>query len=405
MFNLFQKLIDSLSIDLNFLNRQNSPLHKNKQSSVNGDNVGRDKIINIGIKLDSAKAENNIEKARLLFNEIFDVPNASEAETSFFKGKSHDSLLDVFSSWFRLAVRLRGVIPNILNLQGLHDRGIDLIMEFSGEINLRVGIQVKCDNDFDKNLNTQVDNTLANYDTYNIDYVIFIFCGDYTNLSHKTKIRQEIARIEQKKGIDKIFIIEAPKAVTLLGALMPISSYLEQFKVLPDSSKFKMRIIGSQEDESGFPIVQIESESFTKGYESIGLAKAYLSTILGLVNPDILELGFFEDHRLIIGTCPMDKVFKSIRISDQISIKIPMWFMRGLEEHSFLSFWGSSMHEGGRILELMLQFQITNADFEKNKHYQFVKNKFNIIIDRLSRLGEISIVPLNVPSEEGQNQC
>ncbi len=328
---------------------------------------------------------------REFLDKIFNVPNLSEQKTVFFKGKSHDNLLEIFNVWFRLASQLNGLRAHSLNIQGLHDRGIDLIIELSGKINARVGVQIKCDNDLDGNLSRQVDNTLANYDTYHIDYVIFIFCGDYTNQSHKTKIRQEIARIEQKDSIDKLLLIEAPKALILLKDLMPMSSYLEQFRAIPDDKKFSMRIVDFEENDSGFPVVCIESKSFLNGDESISLAKAYLSTILGFVSPDMLELGFFENGHLVIGTCPIEKAIKSIRVNDRTLIKIPMWFIRGLEEHGFLTFWGSSAHPGGPILKLFLQFWMTKADFEKDKHYQFVKNKFSVIANRMKQLGEIAI--------------
>ena len=176
----------------------------------------------------------------------------------------------------------------------MHDRGIDLIFELSGEIKARIGVQIKCDNDLDKNLSRQIDNTLANYDVFHINYLIIVFCGDYTNKSHKTKIRQEIARIEQKTSIDEILLIEAPKAVTLFSDIMSIPSYLDQFRKITKNKKFSMQITGFTKDNSGFPIIYVESKAFIKNQEAVSLAKAYLLTIIGLASPDILELGFMD---------------------------------------------------------------------------------------------------------------
>lgn len=339
-----------------------------------------------------SELKSTTKETRDFLDEIFDVPNSQEKETSFFKDKSHGDLLSVFGAWFRLVTQLNGSIVNNLNIHGWHDRGIDLIMELSGKINTRIGIQIKCDSDFDEKLNIQVDNTLANYDTYNIDYVIFIFCGDYTNLSHKAKILQEVARIQQKSSVDKLLLIEAPKALSLLKDIMPISVYLDQFKAIPKNKKFSMRITGFDEHDSGFPIVNIESDAFINNDESVHLAKAYLLTIIGLVNSDILELGFYGYNGIVIGTCPIDKTWGVI-INDQFLIKVPMWFIRGLEEHRHIDLWGSGAHNGGKVLKLFLQFQITKTDFEKNRHYQFVKNKFVAIVNRMKQLGEIIIEP------------
>jgi hypothetical protein len=320
---------------------------------------------------------------------LFDHPSGSEAGTAFFKGMRHDKLLEMFAAWFRLNARFKGVTVNILNLQGIHDRGIDLIVELSGTLSARLGVQIKCDNDLEKNLNQQVNETLANYDTFNLDTVLFVFCSDDTNRSRQTKVRQEIARIQQKTSARAIHIIDPTKALPVFKELVSIPSYLEQFTSLPEEEVVEFTVTDLEEHESGFPIVHIESPSFVFRPESISLVKAYLWTIVGLAASDVLQLGYLKGDNIAYGACPIDRKNPlGVTVGDRTFI-VPNWFIIGLENHGPISFWGTNYHPGGSTLRLFLQFLGSRMELEKGHHYQFVSDKFAQIVQRLVMLGTL----------------
>ena len=76
MFNLIEKIIDKIIVNLNFLNHNNSPSYKQNQNNLSGDNVGRDKITNyfngteenLNLKLKIKDSEEKLNSFRNISN-------------------------------------------------------------------------------------------------------------------------------------------------------------------------------------------------------------------------------------------------------------------------------------------------------------------------------------------------
>lgn len=271
----------------------------------------------------------NIKKSLL---SILNFPSLQKEETKIFKDLGHDQLLDMFERWILIEFATHYQCSTS-NFHGWHDKGIDSLITITNREKARVAVQIKSYGDVKRGLDSPINNTLVHFKSFNVDLLMIIFCGDYTDKSQKDKIKQQISKIESLPDEDNIIIIDPLKAITLFNRLSPLKYFIDQLKKIEKvPSKICLNVTKIKKDpyESGFPILTLQSRLFRNDKEGffVSLMKAYLITILGYVAPDYLE------YR---GEAP----FK-IMLDEKHTLSVPWWSFRGHEENGPVRTWGTS---------------------------------------------------------------
>ncbi|MFH0969363.1 MAG: hypothetical protein V1804_02550 [Patescibacteria group bacterium] len=317
--------------------------------------------------------------------DLLDVKKTSEKETNKFSSFSHDELCELFYEAIKFKLLKRGInISNEQNIHGWRDKGIDIIFEAINGNKCRVGIQVKGFNDIDGNLDAQINNTLANYDSFGLNYVIIIFCGDCSDKSHKSKIKMQIVKIQEKDSREKFIIVDPLKALTILEEINPIKPYINQFKkIIEEFGKIDFEITNVEDNEDGFPAITIKFNSIVginNSKDIVKLIQAYLSNIIGLIFPE----------KFVYIPRSVKEAFIKAKIRN-FSISLVEWYFLGLEEHGPIAFWGSDFYNKGNEFKLYIQFRVTKTEFEKRGHYKVLGGKFIGIANALLDMGKIEI--------------
>ena len=148
---------------------------------------------------------------------VLDVDDAPVESTAAFREKSHDMLLRHFAEWVRGRMHELGLSVTWSVSQGMSDQGVDAIMEVAGGATGRVGIQLENNTTIRKtDFKEQMARVFGFYDINDVDLLVVVFCGDDTDKSVQTKVRNHIARAAQKEDRN-IIIIEPTKAISILG--------------------------------------------------------------------------------------------------------------------------------------------------------------------------------------------
>jgi hypothetical protein len=148
---------------------------------------------------------------------VLDLDDAPTESTQAFRGKNHDMLLRQFADWMRHRIRELGLSSTWAVSQGRSDQGVDALMEVSGRLTGRLGIQLENDATIKKsNFADQMARVYALYDINQVDLLLVVFCGDETNGSVREKVRRQVA-IAAQKADRAIVTIEPTKAISILG--------------------------------------------------------------------------------------------------------------------------------------------------------------------------------------------
>ena len=151
---------------------------------------------------------------------VLDVDDASVESTEAFRKKNHDMLLRHFAEWVRERMHELGLGVTWSVSQGMSDQGVDAILEVTGGATGRVGIQLENDTTIRKpDFKEQMAKVYGFYDINDVDLLVVVFCGDDTDKSVQTKVRDHIARAAQKEDRN-IITIEPTKAISILGPFL-----------------------------------------------------------------------------------------------------------------------------------------------------------------------------------------
>lgn len=160
-----------------------------------------------------------------VWNEIrglFGVQSSNEKETAVFRDMSHERLLNDFRKWLEKRNTERKIFGNIIH--GPREAGIDIIAEISSEPRIKIGVQIKDNDDIKKkDFPKKVKAQITNSKKHDLKGLIIVFCGDLTDNRKprvKDRVRGMISDLSQVKN--RIIAIPPEKALTILREVDPI---------------------------------------------------------------------------------------------------------------------------------------------------------------------------------------
>lgn len=137
-----------------------------------------------------------------------------------FEALNHLDDITKFVEWIKKECAIRGVNCKINITHGLNDSGVDVFIEFSGDIIGVVGFQIKSHDEILKNdFNDVMSRDIADSDRQNIDLYSIIFCANKDCKDKKIieqKIPYQVNRINQKQTRDFFICIEPEEATIFL---------------------------------------------------------------------------------------------------------------------------------------------------------------------------------------------
>lgn len=145
--------------------------------------------------------------------DLFSVQSSNEEETAVFRNITHERLLHDFRKWLEKRNMDKKIFGNITH--GLREAGIDIIAETSSEPRIKIGVQVKDNNDVKKeDFAKQVKTQITDSKKHDVKGLIIVFCGDLTDNSVREKVRGMTSELSQMKNYIKT--VPPEKALTIL---------------------------------------------------------------------------------------------------------------------------------------------------------------------------------------------
>jgi hypothetical protein len=137
------------------------------------------------IKIKYYLNHNNMTKQEAIINisTILNRKSSLDEETSFFKNKKHDDLLDLLLRYVENSSALIGN-PKVVKTQSLNDHGVDLIIEYPNKC--KIGIQIKSHFDVtEKDFAVKVKAQFADSKFHGLDKWYLLICSPLSESAGK----------------------------------------------------------------------------------------------------------------------------------------------------------------------------------------------------------------------------
>jgi len=148
---------------------------------------------------------------------FFDVSSSNKEETAFFKGKSHQALVELLVEWIE-TIDKEKVFGNIIH--GPREAGLDVIVQVSSGYKPKFGIQIKNNEDIEaKDFALRLKAQITESKKHKIQGLIIFLAADMTENSVESKIVSILSDISQ---MDDPFVkaIAPERAMTIISKVI-----------------------------------------------------------------------------------------------------------------------------------------------------------------------------------------
>jgi len=155
------------------------------------------KLLRDDRSLQHLRSKDATQTSLIRLSEMLQVPPVSPDRTKMFKGVTHSDLCTAFQYWFSNLQLLFGEPVQILTLHGLHEEGVDLIIDLMTS-QLKFGFQINSHGDVeDKGFQKKVASQISYSQKHSLSRLFVVICSDLTDPSQEKKTRTLLSNLSQ----------------------------------------------------------------------------------------------------------------------------------------------------------------------------------------------------------------